>query len=185
MSSGSIVHHNSSEIAALGWMEGPQWYAVRTRSRHEKMVVQQLDRVGLESFLPVITEVHKWSDRNRQIEVPLFSGYCFVRVAYHSENRVRVLQTNGVVNFVGVQNSGIPIPDSQIEDIKTLVARKVPFREHHFLSVGQRVRIRGGALDGVEGILEAQKGDRTLVISLDPIQRSLSISIDGYEVEPV
>lgn len=165
-------------------MAGPRWYAVRTRSRHEKMVTQQLDRAGLEAFLPVVTEVHKWSDRNRQVEVPLFSGYCFVRVAYNSEHRVRVLQTNGVVNFVGVQNTGIPIPDSQIEDIKTLVARKVPFREHSFLSIGQRVRVRGGALDGVEGILEAQKGDRSLIISLDPIERSLSICIDGYEVEP-
>lgn len=184
MSSGQIVHHNSSDVGTLEWMAGPQWYAVRTRSRHEKMVTQQLDRAGLEAFLPVVTAVHKWSDRNRQVEVPLFSGYCFVRVAYNSEHRVRVLQTNGVVNFVGVQNTGIPIPDSQIEDIKTLVARKVPFREHSFLSIGQRVRVRGGALDGVEGILEAQKGDRSLIISLDPIQRSLSICIDGYEVEP-
>jgi transcription antitermination factor NusG len=149
------------------------------------MVTQQLERVGLEAFLPVITQVHKWSDRNRQVEVPLFSGYSFVRVAYNSENRVRVLQTQGVVSFVGVQNSGTPIPDSQIEDIKTLLARAVPFHEHSFLRIGQRVRVRGGALDGVEGILEAQKGDRSLVISLEPIQRSLSICIDGYEVEPV
>jgi len=185
MSSSQVVHRNLPAVGALEWMEGPQWFAVRTRSRHEKMVTLQLERVGLEAFLPVITQVHKWSDRNRQVEVPLFSGYSFVRVAYNSENRVRVLQTHGVVSFVGVQNAGTPIPDSQIEDIKTLLAKEVPFHEHSFLRVGQRVRVRGGSLDGIEGILEAQKGDRSLVISLEPIQRSLSIRIDGYEVEPV
>src|ERR1700690_3461829 len=122
MSSGQVVHRNPSTVEALEWMEGPRWYALRTRSRHEKTVTQQLQRIGLEVFLPVTTQTHKWSDRKRQVEVPLFSGYSFVRVAYSSENRVRVLQTHGVVSFVGVQNSGTPIPDSQIEDIKTLLA---------------------------------------------------------------
>jgi transcriptional antiterminator NusG len=185
VNNGQLVHRNSPAVETLEWMEGPRWYALRTRSRHERMVTQQLQRGGLEAFLPVSIQVHKWSDRKQRVEVPLFSGYCFVRVAYSSENRVRVLQTQGVVSFVGVQNTGTPIPDSQIEDIRTLQDRAVPFHEHSFLRIGQRVRVRGGALDGIEGILEAQKGDRTLVISLEPIQRSLSISLDGYEVEPL
>jgi len=185
MSSGQVVHRNPSDVMALSWMQGPRWYAVRTRSRHEKMVTQQFERMGLEAFLPMVAQMHKWSDRKRQVEVPLFSGYSFVKVAYQSAERIRVLQTQGVVSFVGVQNAGTPIPDSQIDDIRTVLAKEVPFREHSFLRIGQRVRVRGGSLDGVEGILEAQKGDRSLVISLEPIQRSLSICIDGYEVEPV
>jgi transcription antitermination factor NusG len=185
MSSSQLVDRGALSATAVEWMAGPRWYAVRTRSRHEKMVTTQLERIGLEAYLPVTSQVHKWSDRKRVVEVPLFSGYSFVRVDYHSENRVRVLQTNGVVNFVGVQNTGSPIPDGQIDDIRQLLARDVPFQEHSFLRIGQRVRVRGGSLDGVEGILEAKKGDRSLVISLEPIERSLSIRIDGYEVEPL
>jgi transcription antitermination factor NusG len=86
---------------------------------------------------------------------------------------------------VGINGSGTAIPESQIQDLRTLLASKVPFEEHAFLKVGQRVRIRGGSLDGVEGILAAQDGDQSLTISLEPIHRSLSIRIRGYTVEAV
>lgn len=162
-----------------------RWYALRTRSRHERVVIQQLSSAGFETFLPTITEVHRWSDRKKQVDVPLFSGYTFVRFLYTPSERVRVLQTHGAVGLVGVKGTGIPIPDSQIEDIRKLLTNKVPLRKHGFLRIGQRVRIRGGALDGVEGILVSEDGDRSLVISVDPIQRSLSIRVEGYEVEPV
>jgi transcription antitermination factor NusG len=162
-----------------------QWYALRTRSRHERVVIQQLSAQGFETFLPTITETHRWSDRKKQVEVPLFSGYTFVRFAYSHEERVRVLRAHGTVGLVGMQGVGVAIPDSQIDDIRKLLLNKVPLRKHGFLRIGQRVRIRGGALDGVEGILTAENGDRSLVISVDPIQRSLSIRVEGYEVEPV
>jgi transcription antitermination factor NusG len=163
-----------------------RWYAVRTRSRHEKMATQQLQTRGIETFLPVVTQTHRWSDRKKQVEVPLFSGYTFVRVAYASnEQRIQVLQTHGVAGFVGIQRTGDPIPDNQIEDIRTLLANKVDLKAHSFLKIGQRVRVRGGALDGVEGILVSHSGDRSLVISLASIERSLSIRVEGYVVEPV
>ena len=79
---------------------------------------------------------------------------------------------------------GVPIPESQMESLRTVLVKQIPFKDYPFLQVGQRVRIRGGALDGVEGIL-AQKGDRNLVISVEPIYRSLSISVDGYRFEPI
>jgi len=163
-----------------------RWYALRTRSRHEKTATQQLETRGIETFLPSVMRVHRWSDRKKQVEVPLFSGYTFARVVYSSnEQRLRVLQTHGVVGFVGVQRTGIPIPDSQIEDLRTLLSNAVPVKEHSFLRVGQRVRLRGGALDGVQGILVSHHGERSLVISLDPIERSLSIRVEGYEVEAI
>lgn len=163
----------------------PCWYAVRTRSRHEKLVARQLETQGIESFLPVVTQVRNWSDRRKQVETPLFSGYAFLRMIQSSDDRVRVLQTQGVVSFVGVHGTGIPIPDRQIDDIKTLVASKIPYDERPFLRLGQRVRVRGGALDGVQGILVAENGDRSLVISVEPIQRSLCVRVAGYEVEAV
>jgi len=163
-----------------------RWYAVRTRSRHEKIATQQLQTRGIETFLPVVTQTHRWSDRKKQVEVPLFSGYTFVRVEYASnEQRIHVLQTHGVAGFVGIQRTGDPIPDNQIEDIRTLLSNKVDIKAHSFLKIGQRVRVRGGALDGVEGILVSANGDRSLVISLNSIERSLSIRVEGYDVEPV
>jgi transcription antitermination factor NusG len=159
------------------------WYAVRTRSRHEKMVSEQLAQQGIETFLPLVKRTHKWSDRKKEVELPLFAGYNFVRVNLSSPERLRVLQAHGVAGFVGIRGCGIAIPESQIQDIRTLLASQVPFQEHTFPQVGQRVRIRGGALDGVEGVLAAQNGDQSLMISIEPIQRSISIRIQGYTVE--
>ncbi len=166
--------------------EVPRWYAVRTRSRHEKIATQQLNTRGIETYLPVVIQTHRWSDRKKQVEVPLFSGYTFVRFAYASnEQRIQVLQTHGVAGFVGVQRTGVPIPDRQIEDIRTLLGNKIALQEHSFLKVGQRVRVRGGALDGVEGILVSHDAGKKLVISLESIERSLSIRVEGYDVEAV
>jgi transcription antitermination factor NusG len=161
------------------------WYAIQTRSRHEKMVVQQLQAQGIITFLPLSSEMREWSDRQKLVEFPLFPGYAFVRLVYGPEERLRVLRTEGVVNFVGTAGQGIAIPDNQIKHVQTLLANKVPFESYPFLKVGQRVRIRGGALNGTEGILVRQDTDRMLVISVELIQRSLSIRLQGYEVEAV
>lgn len=171
--------------AAAGLVNQPQWFAVRTRSRHEKLVARQLESQGIESFLPIVTQIHDWSDRRKRVETPLFSGYAFLRMVHSSEDRVRVLRTQGVVSFVGVQGTGTPIPDYQIDDIKVLIASHLPYEERPFLRVGQRVRVRGGALDGVQGILVAENGDRSLVISVEPIQRSLYVRVAGYDVEAI
>jgi len=89
------------------------------------------------------------------------------------------------VNFVGPKPGEASIPDEQIESIRTILLRKIPVEEHPFLSLGQRIRVRSGSLSGVEGILVAVKGTRTLVISVEPIQRSVSINLEDYEVETV
>jgi transcription antitermination factor NusG len=185
-SSGLLVEGNGAVTGRLTSPDEIHWYAVRTRSRHEKIATQQLDSRGIETFLPLMNQVRQWSDRKKEVEVPLFSGYSFVRLNYSiSEQRLSVLRTHGVVSFVGVQHTGVPIPDAQIEDLRTLLANKIPVKEHKFLRIGQRVRVRGGALNGVEGILASQSGERSLVISIESIERSLSIRVEGYDVEPV
>ncbi len=185
MSSGYAVQADFGGLGASPLVEQAQWYAIRTRSRHEKMVSDQLEKQGIENFLPVLKRSRQWSDRVKEVELPLFPGYSFVRVVLASSDRLRVLQSFGVAGFVGINCGGTPIPDNQIQAIRTLLSSKIAFEEQPFLRVGQRVRIRGGALDGVEGILSARNDDRSLVISLEPIQRSLSVRIQGYTVEPV
>lgn len=161
------------------------WYALHTRARHERVVEKRLQEHGMETFLPVIQEVHSWSDRKKKVEVPLFNCYVFVRCAWNAENRTRVYQVDSVHGFVGARGVGEPIPEEQIQSIRTVLSQERPWRSHPFLKAGQRVRVRGGALDGIEGVFLSENGDHSLVISVDAIQRSMAVRIDGYSVEPV
>jgi transcription antitermination factor NusG len=161
------------------------WFAVQTRSRHEKKAHAELQEKGIQSFLPLFAEKHRWSDRQRVVDVPLFPQYLFVRIAVSSYERISVLRTNGVVGLVGTKGSGIAIPDAQIERIQRVIDQKIPYNPHLYLNVGKRIRIRGGALDGLEGILTAVNGDQTLVVSVELIQRSLAVRITGFDIEPV
>jgi len=172
-------------LPELAGLATPQWYAIRTRSRHEKKIALELRDKGVSNFLPLQTQVHRWSDRNKQVEVPLFPGYVFVRTVPMAEARVSVLRTPGVVGFVGDQGKGTPIPEKQIEDIQTILEEEVQFTLHPFLNLNQRVRIRGGCLDGVEGVLVGMNTDLSLVVSVDLIKRSMAIRVAGYDVVPV
>jgi transcription antitermination factor NusG len=165
--------------------EAGSWYAVHTRSRHEKRVASELQQKGVATFLPLITETRKWTDRRMKVEVPLFSCYLFVNLPIGVESRVTVLRTSGVLSFVGGNHLGCSVPTQQLEQIQTVLERKVPCAAHPFLELGQRVRIRGGALDGIEGVLTRFGGSDRLVISVDTIQRALSITVDGCDVEPL
>lgn len=171
--------------SAFSEQEEARWYALQTRSRHEKRVTAHLEEKGVTTFLPLVREVHAWSDRRKMVEVPVFPGYVFARIVHGPEARVLLLKTEGVASLVGAQGRGLPIPDKEIEDVRALVNQKVPLAPYPFLNVGQRVRIRGGSLDGVEGILAARNADRTLVVSVELIRRSVAIRLDGYHVERV
>jgi len=133
----------------------------------------------------MLTEVHRWSDRKKVVQLPMFNCYVFVQLVPTNEQRLRVLQTNGVISFVGSQRVGTAIPDDQIEAVRTLMDQDVDCLAHPFLKIGQRVKVRGGALEGVEGVLVSQNGNDSLVISVDAIQRSLAVRINGYDVDPV
>jgi transcription termination/antitermination protein NusG len=171
---------NPAPIVAV---ESGNWYALHTRPRHEKLVVQRLADRGVETFLPLVSEVHRWSDRKKTVRLPLFSCYVFARFAPKRLERLRVLRVAGVLTLVGSRGEGTPIPDSQIDAVRTVVEGAMPWTSHPFLKIGQRVRIRSGALDGLEGILVSRNGSDTLVISVDAIQRSLAVHVEGYQVE--
>src|SRR5207245_7154393 len=137
----------------------------------------------IETLLPLIQESHPCSDRQKVISVPLFSAYVFVRLE-PSSARTTVLRTEGVIAFVEFHGDAPPIPNKQIDDLQRLLSKKMPCSLHAFLTIGQKVRIRGGCLDGLEGILE-HSGPKRLVISISCIQRSVAVKIEGYELELV
>lgn len=161
------------------------WFAVQTKPRHEKKVNSELCEKRIRSFLPLHRERRRWSDRYQWVELPMFSQYLFVKLLPTAESRLRVLQTTGVVQFVGATGCGTPIPNEQIESLHAIVSHSVPATPHEFLRVGERVRIRGGALEGIEGILSAIRNDKSLVVSVELIQKSVAIRIDGFEIERV
>jgi len=186
-----VTHSVLAEVPHLmpaqdlaGERQAENWYALHTRPRHEK-VVQRLAERGVKTFLPVITEVRRWSDRKKSVELPLFSCYVFARFVPQRAERLQVLRVDGVLGLVGARGEGAPIPESEIGAVRALLKHSLPWSEHPFLEIGQRVRIRSGALDGMEGILLGRSGERSLVISVNAIQRSLSVKVEGYEVEPV
>ena len=185
MNSANQNFEPSTDMNPIVSPDQTRWYALHTRARHEKTAERRLREQGMETFLPVAQEVHRWSDRKKKVEVPLFSCYVFVRCALNAEDRKRVYQVDSIHGFVGTKGIGMPIPDEQIETIRTVLMQDTPWRMHTFLKAGQRVRVRGGALDGVEGVFLSENGDHSLIISVDAIQRSMAVRIDGYDVEPV
>jgi transcription antitermination factor NusG len=177
----------SQPVVACSLFSGPgaQWYAIHTRPQHEKSVASHLQKQGITTFLPLVREVHCWSDRKKVVHIPLFTCYTFVHMRLVPESWAKVMRATGVIRFVGARDQGVPIPDGQIEAVQTLLSSNLSCQICPFLQVGQRVRIKGGVLEGVEGILTARSGERTLVISVEPIQRSLRVLIGDYQVEPI
>jgi transcription antitermination factor NusG len=161
------------------------WYAVSSRSRHETMVATALTNTGVTTFLPLVSEMHSWSDRRKLVDVPLFPGYVFVQIPNSAEAKLRVLKTSGVVQFVGNRKGAVPIQDKEISDVRAALEQKIGCSPYPFLQLGQRVRIRGGSLDGVEGILVGRDSATKLVISIELIQRSLAISVYNFDVQPI
>lgn len=162
----------------------PKWFAVYTTSRHEKRVAQHLTQRDIEHYLPLYRSARKWSDGSRvTLDLPLFPGYLFVHIK--RTERVRVLEVPGALAVVG--GSGrepIPMPDEAIESLRTgLHLRAV--EPHPLLTVGQRARIRSGALEGMEGIVVRKKNSLRVVLTLEHIQRSIAVEVPAGDLEPV
>jgi transcription antitermination factor NusG len=165
-------------------IDRPQWFAIQTRYRFEKKVVAQLKHKSCEVYLPLLSERRGWSDRQIVATIPLFPGYAFVRIDRSHDARRNVLQTAGLIGFVSFGGIVAAVPQKQIEDLQLLLEQEVKFSLDPFVHVGQRVRIRGGCLHGLEGmLLQHEKGK--LVISIESIQRSLAIEVRGYELDLV
>jgi transcription antitermination factor NusG len=180
-----MVPHTVPPHVAQETAQDLTWYAIQTMPRHERKVAAELRQKGLHTFLPLVPSTRQWSDRVRVLDLPLFPCYVFVLMSPAPDTRIAVLRSNGVTRFVGVRGVGVPIPETQIATVQSIVDQKLPFSPYPFLNIGQRVCIRGGSLDGIEGILTEIKGDLSLVISVDLIHKSLAIRVAGYCIEPV
>jgi transcription antitermination factor NusG len=161
----------------------PRWYAAYTRSNHERTAAEQLAQRLIAHFVPTYESVRVWKDRKKRLDLPLFPGYVFVRVAI--EEKLRVLVVPGVVRLVGFDGRPFPVPDEEIETLRTVVQHNLKAEPHPYLIAGRRVRIIRGALEGMEGILIRKKGRLRVLVSINLIRQSAMIEVDAHDVEPL
>ncbi|HEV2224909.1 MAG TPA: UpxY family transcription antiterminator [Candidatus Acidoferrales bacterium] len=160
----------------------PRWYAAYACANHEKCVAAELAARAVEHFLPVYSSIRRWKDRRVKLDLPLFPGYVFVRIALC--NRLRVLQIPSVVQLVGFNGKSAALPDEEMEILRSGLSQGLRAKPHPFLTVGRRVRITGGPFAGLEGVLQRKKSSLRVVVSLGLIQRSVAVDVDVADVAP-
>lgn len=171
---------NSKSDEALS---GIRWFALQVHARKESFVASQLENQGIECFLPRYKSLRKWSDRMKEVELPLFPSYLFSRFDF--QNRRPIVTTSGILQIVGNGRIAIPIADEEISAIQAAVRSGLPHQPWPFIEVGERVRVTYGTLAGLEGILVNFKGDHRVVLSVSLLQRSVALEVELAWLVPV
>ena len=186
----SLLKQSGSSKSLLGFKDHDQrwnqasWYALYTRSRHEKRVDYELNKKGIETFLPLRSVVRHWSDRKKIVEEALFQGYLFVHIPLRE--RWTVLKTRGAVQLVGRSAADpLQVPERELLAIKRFIEEEIQIDPFPYLKEGERVYIRSGPFKGVEGFVIRKDKHCRLVISLNLLMQSISIQIDQACVEPI
>lgn len=170
-----------STSADSGGNLGHPWYALYTRHQHEKVVGRILSSKGLEIFLPLYTAIHRWKDRNRRLSLPLFPCYLFFRGGL--ERELEILGTPGVHGVVGWPRQAAMIPEAEIEAVRRMVESSITVEPHPFFKCGDWVRVKSGPLEGIEGILVRKKNIARFVISVEMLEKSVSVEVDASLVD--
>jgi len=166
-----------------GTSSGAQWFAVWTRSRHEQVVREQLERKEIVAFLPTITRWSRWKDRKKKVDWPLFPGYCFAQ--FDPDDALPILKCTGVVNIVSVEGRPAPIPEYELDSIRLLVGSDLQFDPCPLIREGMMVEVIHGPLRGVVGrLLRKDAPKALLVLSVDLIGQAVSVVVDAADVKP-
>ncbi|HEV2495931.1 MAG TPA: UpxY family transcription antiterminator [Terriglobia bacterium] len=161
----------------------PAWYAIHTSHQHEKSVSSLLTQKGFDVFLPLYRAAHRWKDRTQQVSLPLFPGYLFLHGGF--DRRLAVLTTPGIHGLVSFGQRPAPIPQSEIDAVRRMVAGNAHCEPHPFLKCGDWIRVKSGPLVGLEGILVRKKNLFRLVLSVELLQQSVAVEVDAHLVERV
>jgi transcription elongation factor/antiterminator RfaH len=159
------------------------WYAAYTASRHEKTVAEHLRQREVECFLPLYETMRRWNNGRHRVQLPLFPGYVFVRMGMR--DKLRVLQVPGLVQLVTFQGAPTPLPDAEIETLRSALATGLLAQPHQYLNVGTRVEVCRGPLQGFRGILLRHQGHFRIVLSVEMIMRSIVVEVDAADVVAV
>jgi transcription antitermination factor NusG len=171
----------ASEIGTSTQTAHGNWYVLYTCVHHEKKVAEQISRRNFSCFLPLYRTVRRWKDRRKELELALFPGYVFVRMSL--QHKLKVLELPGVVNLVSFNGQPAVLPANEIEALRDRLSKSLKVEPHPYLRRGRRVRVRTGALEGLEGIVVRRKDRCRVVFSIDLIQRSLAVEVDEADLE--
>jgi len=160
--------------------EEVRWYALWTRSRHEQVVREQLEQKHVETFLPTVTKWSRWKDRKKKIDWPLFPGYCFAR--FNARERLPILKCTGVVSIISFEGEPGPIPEHEIDGIRTLIDSELAYDPCPMIREGMMVEVVHGPLKGVIGRLLRKGAHARLVLSVDLIGQAVSVEVDAADV---
>jgi transcription antitermination factor NusG len=160
-----------------------RWYAVTVRHQHERQTERVLRSQGWDTLVPMYRSQRQWSDRVKEIELPLFAGYVFCRFALR--DRLRVEDTPGVAHIVKFNGLAAPLEDREISEIQAMVGSGAKLSPWPFLRAGDRVQVVRGPLRGLEGTLLRDGGDTRLVVSVEMLQRSIAAEVDPAMVVPL
>jgi transcription antitermination factor NusG len=171
-------------IDKLSVVKGPKqpWYAIYTKHQHEKSAADLLARKGFEILLPLYRSIRRWKDRDKSVLSPLFPCYLFVRTDL--SRKVDILRTPGVFWLVESGGCACQIPDTDVEEINKIVQSPARVAPHPYLKSGEWVRVRHGALEGLEGILTRFKNQYRVVVTVEPLRKSVAVEVDISAIEP-
>ena len=158
------------------------WYALSVKPQHEKAVAEQLLNNGLETYLPLYRSKRRWSDRVKTIEFPLFSRYVFCRFGF--DDRLTVLRVTSVRSIVSFAGTPCPLDETELAAVRAIVGAGLPFCPWPFVRIGQRVRIRGGSLQDMEGILAREKSGYRVVVNVELLNRAVAVEVERDLIEP-
>lgn len=161
----------------------PAWYAIYAKHQHEKTVADLLARKGFDILLPIYRSIRRWKDRDKSVLSPLFPCYLFVRTDL--SRKVDILRTSGVFWLVESGGCACPIPDSDIEAMSKITQSPAWIAPHPYIESGERVRVRHGCLEGIEGILTRFKNQYRVVLTVEPLRKALAVEVDLSAVEPL
>ncbi len=183
-SGGAATGGNGRQAGGNGTTQGERhWYALQVRPRFEKVVARHLEHKGYEEYLPLYVKRQQWSDRIKQVELPLFPGYIFCK--FDVFQRLPILVIPGVVSVVGVARSPLAVSEDEIAAVQNVVKSGLKYEPSSFIAVGQWARVERGPLRGLVGIVVENRKNCRLIVSVKLLQRSVSVEIDADSVVPV
>jgi len=177
------LHSRDFKSLVNGTPDVENWFALRVKSRCEKIVSTIVQNKGFQEFLPVYQSRRQWSDRVKSLEMPLFPGYVFCRL--NPQNRLPLLTIPGALHFVGIGKAPVPIDDMEINAIQSAVRSGLSTEPWPYLEIGDRVQLEDGPLSGLEGILVGTAKEHRLVVSVSLLKRSMAVTIERHWARPL
>jgi transcription antitermination factor NusG len=163
-------------MAFICLREAPSWYALEVKRRCEKNTAALLAAKGFEDYLPTYQPKHRWKHRAADVQLALFAGYLFCR--FPETHRLQVLTTPGVYRVVSFCNRPAPVDEQELADLRNLLASTPAITQCEYTAIGKRVKVEGGPLKGVEGIVVGHRNDARVIVSITILQRSVATEVN-------